>query len=208
MEEKRAKIEISDEGTVREYYDLRKQIDGFTDDMKFVMTHPNNCLSFIQPGRLVHIKHQGYDYGWGVVVNCSERKQPKNSTEEIPPHQRHVVDVMLRLAEGPNVATKTPHDLPPGLKPAKEGEKNRMEVVPVTLACIQALAHLRIFLPKDVRSADARRDVDRNISEVQKRFPDGLALLDPIENMGIKDDSFKKLLRVGISHGQGRCMLT
>jgi ATP-dependent RNA helicase DOB1 len=38
--------------------------------------------------------------------------------------------------------------------------------------------------------------VKKALDEVAKRFPDGLALLDPIENMGIKDDSFKKLLRV------------
>ena len=31
--------------------------------------------------------------------------------------------------------------------------------------------------------------------EVQKRFPDGLPLLDPIEDMNIKDDNLKKLVR-------------
>jgi ATP-dependent RNA helicase DOB1 len=31
--------------------------------------------------------------------------------------------------------------------------------------------------------------------EVKRRFPDGLPVLDPIENMEITDDSFKKLLR-------------
>jgi ATP-dependent RNA helicase DOB1 len=33
------------------------------------------------------------------------------------------------------------------------------------------------------------------MEEVKRRFPDGIAVLDPIENMGITDDSFKKLLR-------------
>ena len=31
--------------------------------------------------------------------------------------------------------------------------------------------------------------------EVQKRFPDGLPLLDPIEDMNIKNDNLKKLVR-------------
>ena len=31
--------------------------------------------------------------------------------------------------------------------------------------------------------------------EVQKRFPDGLPLLDPIEDMNIKDDNLKKIVR-------------
>jgi ATP-dependent RNA helicase DOB1 len=71
-----------------------------------------------------------------------------------------------------------------------------MEVVPVAIGCIHAIAHLRIYLPKDLTSVDARNGVKKAVDEVAKRFPDGLALLDPIENMGIKDDSFKKLLRV------------
>jgi len=34
------------------------------------------------------------------------------------------------------------------------------------------------------------------LDEIKRRFPDGIAVLDPIENMGISDESFKKLLRV------------
>ena len=32
--------------------------------------------------------------------------------------------------------------------------------------------------------------------EVQRRFPDGLPMLDPIEDMGIKDDGLKSVIRV------------
>lgn len=34
--------------------------------------------------------------------------------------------------------------------------------------------------------------------EVKSRFPDGLPLLDPIEDMGIKDDGLKSVIRVSI----------
>ena len=32
--------------------------------------------------------------------------------------------------------------------------------------------------------------------EVQRRFPDGLPMLDPIEDMGIKDEGLKSVIRV------------
>lgn len=112
------------------------------------------------------------------------------------PHQSYVVDVLLRLAEGPSIGTKSHQDIPSGIQPAKEGEKERMEVVPVVLSCIHDISHIRIFLPKDIQAADARTGVKKSMNEIQRRFPDGLPLLDPIENMNIKDDSFKKLLRV------------
>jgi len=63
------------------------------------------------------------------------------------------------------------------------------------LSCIESIGHIRIFLPSDLRSSDQRNIVRKSLEEVKKRFPDGIAILDPVENMGITDDSFKKLLR-------------
>jgi len=34
------------------------------------------------------------------------------------------------------------------------------------------------------------------LKEVKVRFPDGLPFLDPIEDMGIKDDGLKSVIRV------------
>lgn len=81
--------------------------------------------------------------------------------------------------------------------PPEKGELGKMEVVPVLLSCIRSISHIRLFLPNDLRSAKQRHTVRKSLDEVKKRFPDGIALLDPIENMGITDESFKKLLRVG-----------
>jgi ATP-dependent RNA helicase DOB1 len=71
-----------------------------------------------------------------------------------------------------------------------------MEVVPVVLNCIESIGHLRIFLPTELKSPEQKNNVRKALDEVKKRFPDGIAILDPIENMNIKDDSFKRLLRV------------
>lgn len=58
------------------------------------------------------------------------------------------------------------------------------------------MSHVRLFLPKDLRPSDQRQAVYKSIQEVKARFPDGIPLLDPIENLGIKDEAFKKLVRV------------
>lgn len=71
-----------------------------------------------------------------------------------------------------------------------------MEVVPVLLSCLEGIAGIRIFLPKDMKSQDQRNTARKNIDEVKRRFGDGISVLDPIENMGITDESFKNLLRV------------
>ncbi|CAI7564614.1 unnamed protein product [Penicillium glandicola] len=195
LEEKRANMVISDEGTIREYYDLRKQLDAFADDVQHVITHPNYSLTFIHPGRLIHVKYKGADFGWGVVINQKKRKQASNDNEKITPHQSHIVDVLMTMSEGSSIGTKSFQDLPPGVRPATEGEPTRNEVVPIVLSCITEISHIRIMLPKDITSPGSRNEVMKSVAEVKRRFPDGVPLLDPIENMQIKDDSFKKLLR-------------
>ena len=197
LETQRSSMEISDEGTIREYYDLRKQLDTYTKDMRDVINHPNYCLQFMQSGRLVRIKYMDHDFGWGAVVNFTPRKPSKGQkAEDISPQQSYVIDVLLQVADTSSNGTRTHTELPQGVRPALEGEKSKMEVVPILLSCVESIGHIRIFLPADLKSSDQRNTARKSIDEVKRRFPDGIAVLDPIENMGITDNSFKKLLRV------------
>lgn len=187
---------ISDESTIKEYYDLRQQIATYTDDVRSVINHPDYCKPFLQPGRLVHIKYEQYDFGWGAVVNFKELKRPENTTEEPIPQESFVVDVLLPIAENSSVGTKATQPLPPGVRPPQKGEKISPEVVPVLLSCVHGISPIRLRLPRDLKPLDSRKGVNRSLYEVQRRFPDGVALLDPIEEMKIKGDKFKQLLRV------------
>ena len=194
LEIEKAGMEIADEATVKDYYELRRQLDTYTRDMRDVITHPNYCLQFMQAGRLVRIKYKDYDFGWGAVVNFTPRKA--NKGEELTPQQSYIIDVLLQVANDTNFSPQASHDLPPGVRPPAAGEKGKMEVIPVLLSCIDSIGHLRLFLPSELKSVEQRNGVRKALEEVKKRFPDGIAILDPIENMGITDDSFKKLLRV------------
>ncbi|MCJ1386484.1 ATP-dependent RNA helicase mtr4 [Xylographa soralifera] len=195
LEIQRSTMEIADESTIRDYYELRQQLSTYTKDMRDVINHPNYCLQFMQPGRLVRIKHMDYDFGWGAVTNFTARKLPRDQTESIPPQQSYILDVLLQVADSSSNGTRTHQDLPQGIRPPLEGEKVKMDVVPVLLSCVESISHIRIFLPDNLKSPDQRNTVRKSLDEVKRRFPDGIAVLDPIENMGITDGSFKKLLR-------------
>lgn len=70
-----------------------------------------------------------------------------------------------------------------------------MQVVPVLVHLLSAISSVRLYIPKDLRPVDNRQSVLKSIQEVQKRFPDGIPLLDPIDDMGIQDQGLKKSFR-------------
>ncbi|KAL8688678.1 MAG: hypothetical protein Q9218_005471 [Villophora microphyllina] len=203
LEDQMDNMQITDEGTIREYYDLRKQIETYSKDMKSVIQHPNYCLPFMQPGRLVRIKHQNMDFGWGAVVSFYEKKENRDDKsrrkDEKPqahsPQESWVIDTLLVVADSSPSATRTYQNMPGGTRPPAAGEGGQMQIVPCTLNCIDSIGHVRLFLPEDLKPASERASVKRALDEVKRRFIDGIAVLDPIENMGITDASFKKLLR-------------
>ncbi|TCD65254.1 ATP-dependent RNA helicase mtr4 [Steccherinum ochraceum] len=200
-EEKKQAMVIPDEAQIAEYYEYRQQLDQMASDFKDVITHPNYSLPFLQGGRLVKVKYQKLEFGWGVIINYQKRVAPKNKPgpkpEDLPPHEQYVVDVLLNCASGSSlpkdrtVTTPTPGDV----QPCPKDQKGEPLVVPVLLSTIDAISHLRIFLPKDLRPLQSRETVWKSVLEVQRRFPDGIALLDPVQNMQITDEKFKELVR-------------
>ncbi|BGP51272.1 ATP-dependent RNA helicase mtr4 [Rhodotorula kratochvilovae] len=207
LDEQRAAIVIPDEDNIADYYDLRQQLDILNRDLRDVLNHPTYALPFLQPGRLVRVKHDDLDFGWGVVVNYQKRLGAKGKplAADEPPQNQYIVDVLLHVAKGTapapaSITGKNKHASPAnaltGIRPCPPaGDEGEFAVVPVLLSTLDGISHIRIFLAKDLKPVDARMQALRSVKEVKRRFPDGIALLDPVENMGIVDEAFKKLLR-------------
>lgn len=188
LEEQYNKIEIPNEESVVTYYKIRQQLAKLSKEIEEYIHKPKYCLPFLQPGRLVKVKHDDEDFGWGVVVNFSKKSNVKQSTGELDP--LYVVEVLLHCSKESvkNAATEA-------AKPARPEEKGEMQVVPVLLHLLSSISSVRLYIPKDLRPVDNRQSVLKSIQEVQKRFPDGVPLLDPIDDMGIKDQGLKKVIQ-------------
>ncbi|KAH8677620.1 rRNA-processing arch domain-containing protein [Xylariales sp. PMI_506] len=204
LQKEKDSMAIPDEATIKDYHSLRQQIESYTKDMVHVIQHPNYCLEYLQPGRLVQIKNPktGQDFGWGVVLNFTERRAPKFGESEFEPQESYFVDVFLHIdPKGEPFSPRVPPttEMPPGVLPGDATDKSSFEVVPCLLTCLKAISQIRVFMPKDIKTQedieDIRKQLLKSLAEVLRRFPDGVPILDPIENMGITDDSFKKLLR-------------
>ena len=207
LQQERDALAIPDESTIKDYYQIRQQLNMYTKDMRSVIQHPNYCLEFLQPGRLVQIYNPkeaqdnvtgGLDFGWGVIANHYPRRSPRMGEPEHLPQESYIIDVLLPIsASSADIVPGQPAgDMPPGLTPAAAEQDTINVVIPCLLTCVKAISQIRVFMPKDGLKAEADRDQARkSLAEVKRRFPDGLPILDPLENMEISDESFKKLLR-------------
>lgn len=187
LEEQYHAIEIPNEESVVTYFKIRQQLAKLGKEIQEFIHKPKYCLPFLQPGRLVKVKNEEADFGWGVVVNFCKKSNTKSSTESEP---LYVVEVLLHCSKDSvkDAATEA-------AKPAAPGETGEMQVVPVMLHLLTSISSVRLYIPKDLRPFDNRQLMLKSIQEVQKRFPDGVPLLDPIDDMGIKDPALKKVIQ-------------
>ncbi|KAI0275862.1 antiviral helicase [Russula aff. rugulosa BPL654] len=198
-EEAKNSIVVSDEDLVAQYYEYRQQLDQMSADFREVIHHPSYSLPFCN---LVGLSRSSIRsrFGWGVVINYQKRQPPKNQPipkDDIPPHEQYVVDVLLNCAQDSTLPKdrSTTTATPVGVLPCPSGKKGEPLVVPVLLSTLNGISHMRIHLSKDLRSISSRETVWKSILEVQRRTPDGIPFLDPVENMGIKDEKFKVLVK-------------
>lgn len=93
---------VPDEELVVQYYEYRQQLDQMSADFREVVHHPSYSLPFLQPGRLVKVKHNDLDFGWGVVINYQKRLPPKVCP--IPT----IVPLILRILLADKLTESTP----------------------------------------------------------------------------------------------------
>lgn len=198
LEKRRQALKIDREDEVYQYYQTRKQLELYNEDMRHVLNHPTYCLPFVQPGRLVRIRlkvgtdNTEYDFSWGIVVNFRKtyQKNPKGDMKSVAAGPTYVLDVLLHCVAGTEQQRTEP-------RPCISGVGD-MVVIACPLSAIDGLSSARIFVPKEIKSVDSRQQILKTVLEILKRFPDGPPLLDPVRDMQIKDESFVKLVEVSI----------
>jgi len=61
-----------------------------------------------------------------------------------------------------------------------------MEVIGFSLnECLSSLSCIRLMIPQKLTGMDEKRKCQDQLKEIKRRYPDGLPLMDPIEDMHI-----------------------
>eukprot|EP01080_Neovahlkampfia_damariscottae_P008060 gene8060-12522_t len=177
-------IVIDNPQEVSSFYSLNEQMNELKKQLRTFITNPVFILPFMQPGRLVYVRDGDDDWGWGCVVNFQKKKISGTKT---PQAKDYIVDVFLEC-EKIEIGSKGKP------KPQKDGE---MMVIPIQMNLIESISSVRIFVSKDLKTEENKRGIKSRIDEIKSRFAkqNGVPLLDPIVDMGIKDKTIKKKIQ-------------
>ena len=117
---------------------------------------------------------------WGVLVNFKKLFKKDQDPQ-------FSIDVLLPMDKKVDPTNDV-------LVPPVSSDKSEMKVATLNLKNITQISSARVFLPQDLRPFDNRQSVLKSIGELKKRFTN-VPLLDPIEDMKIKDSDFLSLVK-------------
>lgn len=188
-----------------QYYQMDQQLLLTKRKVSQIVQKPDYIVKFLQTaGRFLDISVEGENFGWGVLISCKKKTDGGSSDSHILEVLVRCVDRHFDTVEGKakeedilNVGTLwrgTTRQCRPVRDKVDDEKLVSMRVFTVGLENIDRISAVRIFTPQSVRTPEARKKVAMSIMEVQKRFPDGIPLLDPVKDLGIEDDSFKTLV--------------
>lgn len=123
------------------------------------------------------------------------KKQDKDKVANAAPF--YVVECLLKVCKDYSSGGGGRSASSWATKPCPDGEAGDPEIVPIKLDLIRGLSAVRIYVPKDLMSLANRNSVLSSIEAVKQKFGDQIPMLDPIEDMKIKESHFLDVMKVG-----------
>lgn len=197
--EKAVKIDRRDE--IEEYHEIRDSLIKQRGDYQAVITEPSYALPFLQSGRVVRVIDGKRDFGWGIVLQSERRHWPMvrgapSKPADVKASDEHIVFVLLNCAANARVDSRDKSGSAiQTIQPAGDGPGEPV-IVPVLLSCIESFSVIRTHIGRDLRMLQPRQEAYARIKMLLTQRGGKVPVLDPVANMGIKDEGFKKLVKV------------
>lgn len=180
----RSKIHIENEKRVKDYFNIKSQINVLSAEFTEFIRRPEYIVPFLQAGRLLKlVSDKGADIGWSAVINFQKKKNTKPSKAIDEDLFTYSIDVLINLDK------KAFNDRNQLQKPRNEND-GEIKVISIRLSNVMQISTIRIHVPKDLKTFDSKQSVKKSMRQIQKQFEDKVPLLDPIEDMKIKHKDF------------------
>jgi len=195
LEEEMSKMFIRDESNVIEYSSIKSQLNKLKEAMRDFINQPSYVQPFLVPGRIVKVRDQNIDWGYGVVLNFYKRPIKTGGVSD--KSFEIVADVLLNCQITDQNSTTAAAGTTTNPKPCEPGQIGEGQIIPVSIKLFDGITSICLIIKKDQSQSEFKGHLFKVLKETESRFKKdgGIPLIDPIEDMNIKDNNFKKLLR-------------
>ncbi|KAG0272234.1 ATP-dependent RNA helicase mtr4 [Linnemannia exigua] len=191
---------------LEQYHELRIQLATCAKEIRSIVFNPIYSLQYLQRGRIVNIAFDKQSVGWGVLTGCQKARPPPGKKASSSGNgdksvAAFILDVLLPFPRD----TKFEYGsggLVVGIEnPVAQMGKTSLEhleftAVKVSLDAVRYIGAPLISLPMDIRqSSGSRVNAFKALLELQRRCPDGIPILDPVEDMGIRTPALQRVVR-------------
>ncbi|KAG7365306.1 DEAD/DEAH box helicase domain protein [Nitzschia inconspicua] len=201
----------------KEYYKMDQQLLLTKKKVSNIVQKPEYIVKFLQgSGRFLDVSIDDQNYGWGVLTSFKKRGGDGSAGEagqlaSMSNRPMYTLEVLLFCVDrhfDSNEGKTNEEDASNApllwrgtsrqCRPAKFGIDDdkiiSMRVFTIGLENIDRISAVRIFTPPALQSPESRKKVAMAVKEVQKRFPEGVPLLDPVKDLNIQDGNFTTLM--------------
>ncbi|CAO3570039.1 unnamed protein product [Mortierella alpina] len=184
---------VQDEESVEGYHNIRLQLESLARSLRAIINQPPNVLPYLKRGRPLRVRIGDQDLGWGVLHSVNKRRVKGDPSEEEV--LTYILNVLLRCAPDSTVLTDAA-GFATSVKACPEGVNGELIVVPVSLSNIEFYGMPLLLVPNQMQWDLAKKQtVYKYLQQLPKLFPDGIPLIDPIEDMKIQDKNMQVTVR-------------
>jgi ATP-dependent RNA helicase DOB1 len=197
LESQVKRITIPDEADMLRYYQLKNYLEQLKQSLKEFILLPRYVTPFLHPGRMIKMKENGRDFGWGVLLRA------KNLTTS----RDVVLDVLYWMVRAPKTASADAKGGSSGSAVRSETEyeilpatattpRAQLAMVPFAISAIDEISQIRILVQQELQRVDNLKSTWRSLEQILERAksPNNIPLLDPIRDMKISDLGFDRIV--------------
>ncbi|EAL69567.1 DEAD/DEAH box helicase [Dictyostelium discoideum AX4] len=195
MEQEKKEIIIRDETSVTEYSSIKAQLAKLREAMRDFINQPTYVQPFLTAGRIVRIREGSTDWGYGVILNFSKRPIKSSGSGVSDKSFEVIADILLECAISSDPTSNGGYIGTP--KPCVPGEVGEGQIIPVSIKLFDGITSVCLYVKKEQPTQEFKTHLFKTLKETENRFKKdgGIPLIDPIEDMKIKDPNFKKLIK-------------
>lgn len=181
-------IALEDEARVKNHVQICDKLKELNKEYLAIYQRPEHIKSYLSEGRPIKlISNNTADLGWGMCLGYQMIEKKKRARDE-DDQPEIVVEALVGIDKNTFDTSKT-------LSPPNTDGEILHEIVRLGCHNVINLSSYKIRLQDNLNTKDSKEAVMRTLDSIKRKSNGNFAPLDPLEDLGIKSEEFKSVIK-------------